>query len=639
MKARHIPNTLRVLILLGILGLFNLTQIVPSAEAMEKWWPSRYGADDELGTLNEITPQKVVEAASVVGNGQVYSLGTEYGRESPGYPPRFWETTCLAHRILNPLGTNKFVWLEEEFTGCPGVGTQFDGLGHVGIEYAPGDIRFYNGRKLSDVLAGNALLKRWGMDQTPQVVTRGIMADMVAYKGRELKAGEAIGTADIEACLKKQEMEVKPGDALLIHTGWMRWYKEDKKKFMSGEPGITVDVIEWANKKRVAMIGTDQWATEVVPMAEKGPLFPVHTTAAKYGMYLVQNLFLDEVAKDKVYESMFVFTHPRIAGSTQGIGNPLVIGNGPDPKNEGPILGPEPEGKRWWPSRYGEKDELGSLNELTSERVSTAAKLVKHGKVFDMGTRYAVENPGFPPRYWHNTTLAHRLQPALGSNKFVWLEEMFSGCPGVGTQTDILAHTAKEYEPGDIRFYNGFKLSEVLSGNALAVKFQQWVPIVTRGVLADMAAFKGRDLEIGEPITPEDLEGCLKEQNVEVNPGDALIINTGWMKWFTEDPKKFMKGHPGITVAAAEWAYKKRLSFIAIDQWSTEVVPMINKKEVWPVHTKAQTELGFTWGQNFVTDDLSKDCAKDKVYDFMFINACPKIPGTTQGISSPIAIK
>ncbi len=237
------------------------------ATGQEPWWPSRYGADDELGTLNEITPAKVLEAMKYVGNGQVYSLGTEYRRENPGFVPRFWETTALAHRTVTPLGNNKFVWLEEEFTGCPGVGTQIDGLAHVGVEYAPGDIRFYNGRKLMDVIDVNkALLKRWGMDSYPQVVTRGVLADMVAFYGRELNAGDPISAADVQECLKRQGVEALPGDALLIRTGWFKWFKEDPKKFIGGEPGITVDVVDWAYEKKIAFLGFDQWSSEVVPM-------------------------------------------------------------------------------------------------------------------------------------------------------------------------------------------------------------------------------------------------------------------------------------------------------------------------------------------------------------------------------------
>jgi len=610
------------------------------ATGQEPWWPSRYGADDELGTLNEITPAKVLEAMKYVGNGQVYSLGTEYRRENPGFVPRFWETTALAHRTVTPLGNNKFVWLEEEFTGCPGVGTQIDGLAHVGVEYAPGDIRFYNGRKLMDVIDVNkALLKRWGMDSYPQVVTRGVLADMVAFYGRELNAGDPISAADVQECLKRQGVEALPGDALLIRTGWFKWFKEDPKKFIGGEPGITVDVVDWAYEKKIAFLGFDQWSSEVVPMVDSEEKWPVHCEAiAKRGFTWGQNLDMESLAKDKVYEFLFAFTFPKIEGLTQGIGNPIAIGRGPSPK-EAPFIGEEPKGKQWWPSRYGEKDELGTLNELTSAKVVEAAALVKHGKIFDMGTSYGSKNPGFPPRFWHSTTLAHRVLSPLGKNKFVWLEEQFSGCPGVGTQTDNPAHVGIEYEPGDIRFYNGFTLEEVLNGSAMAVKFQDWPPIVTRGVLADMASFYGRELDAGDPVSAKDIQDCLARQGVDVKPGDALLVRTGWMRWFTEDPAKFMSGEPGITADVIEWAYEKRLSFIAVDQWSSEVVPMVDSEEKWPVHCEAIAKRGFTWGQDFDMEALAEDCKTDTIYEFLFIDSCPKITGITQGISAPIAIK
>ncbi len=610
------------------------------ATGQEPWWPSRYGADDELGTLNEITPAKVLEAMKYVGNGQVYSLGTEYRRENPGFVPRFWETTALAHRTVTPLGNNKFVWLEEEFTGCPGVGTQIDGLAHVGVEYAPGDIRFYNGRKLMDVIDVNkALLKRWGMDSYPQVVTRGVLADMVAFYGRELNAGDPISAADVQECLKRQGVEALPGDALLIRTGWFKWFKEDPKKFIGGEPGITVDVVDWAYEKKIAFLGFDQWSSEVVPMVDSEEKWPVHCEAiAKRGFTWGQNLDMESLAKDKVYEFLFAFTFPKIEGLTQGIGNPIAIGRGPSTK-EAPFIGEEPTGKQWWPSRYGEKDELGTLNELTSAKVVEAAALVKHGKIFDMGTSYGSKNPGFPPRFWHSTTLAHRVLSPLGKNKFVWLEEQFSGCPGVGTQTDNPAHVGIEYEPGDIRFYNGFTLEEVLSGSAMAVKFQDWPPIVTRGVLADMASFYGRELDAGDPVSAKDIQDCLARQGVDVKPGDALLVRTGWMRWFTEDPAKFMSGEPGITADVIEWAYEKRLSFIAVDQWSSEVVPMVDSEEKWPVHCEAIAKRGFTWGQDFDMEALAEDCKTDTIYEFLFIDSCPKITGITQGISAPIAIK
>ncbi len=111
------------------------------------------------------------------------------------------------------------------------------------------------------------------------------------------------------------------------------------------------------------------------------------------------------------------------------------------------------------------------------------------------------------------------------------------------------------------------------------------------------------------------------------------------MRWFKEDPKKFISGEPGITLDVSDWAYRKRLSFFAVDQWSSEVVPMVDKEQKWPVHCRTIAKYGFTWGQDFDMEALAKDCKADRVYEFMFINACPRIYGITQGISAPIAIK
>ncbi|BBO73106.1 hypothetical protein DSCW_05230 [Desulfosarcina widdelii] len=617
--------------------VFNTKVLIASDQA---WWPSRYGKDDQLGTLNEISKLNIIEAKKVVGNGKIYELGVEYKSENPGYPPRFWETTCLAHPLRKMLGENKMTWLEEEFAGCPGKGTQIDGPAHIAVEYMPGDLRFYNGFKLSEVLTNKATLKKFDMKTTPSIVTKGILVDMVSVKGRNLKAGEKVTKSDIVNFLIKNNIRNKPGDALLINTGWLHWFWDDPKKFMSGEPGITKDVIEWAYEQHVSFIGTDQWATEVLPSEDTKEVFPVHSEAlCKKGFYWGQNLDLRALAKDRIYEFMFIFAHPKIAGSTQGIGNPIAIGNGPA-KNKNKWYEVK-NTEKWWPSRYGENDELGTLNELHSGKVKEGIDLIRRGEVFEMGTSYEEQNPGYPPRYWHNLTLAHPLSSILGSNKMTWLEEIFIGCPGKGTQLDTPAHIGVEYSKGDIRFYNGFTLEETIGSNAKATKFgiEKTPAIVTRGILIDMVKHKGHELKKGEIVNKNDIIDYLKNKKLTLTPGDALMIRTGWMKNFYNDPEKFMSGEPGLAIDVIDWAYEKRLSFIATDQWATEVLPSENQNDVFPVHVEALCKKGFYWGQNFKMDKLAEDCNSDKKYEFMFVFTVPKITGTTQGIGNPIAIK
>jgi len=121
---------------------------------------------------------------------------------------------------------------------------------------------------------------------------------------------------------------------------------------------------------------------------------------------LGHNFCLDELAKDRVYEFMFISTHPKISGTTRGIGNPIAIAKGGLSK-ESTKINSGANRKKWWPSRYGAEDELGTLNELHAGKVLEAAPNVKKGRVFDLGTEYKEENPGVSPRFWHTITLAH----------------------------------------------------------------------------------------------------------------------------------------------------------------------------------------------------------------------------------------
>jgi kynurenine formamidase len=200
------------------------------------------------------------------------------------------------------------------------MGTQLDGLGHVEIDKV-----HYNGVPLEDILDPKGA-KKFGMEKVPPIVTRGVLLDMVAYKGRFLRGGEAITPADIEGCIEMEDVEIRPGDVVIFNTGWMRLWMKDNEKFLESEPGITVSTARYLAEKHVVAVGTDQWCTEVVPMEDPETLYPVHQELlAKNGIYLMQNLVTEKLAQDKVYEFFFVFTHPKIKGTVQGIGQPIAI--------------------------------------------------------------------------------------------------------------------------------------------------------------------------------------------------------------------------------------------------------------------------------------------------------------------------
>src|ERR671939_925849 len=200
----------------------------PSAglpDGQAPWWPSRYGPDDQIGSLNEISPAAIVAAARLVREGRVFDLGRVLHPEVPRFPGRFWQQTLVSNAHLNnprrPEGTdggwgkNQVNWLIELATGTFQIGTQLDGLNHLQI----GD-RFYNGWRTREIVEEWGTNKL-GIETVPPVVTRGVLADVARYLGVErLHAGYVIKVQDLEGTLHSQGVQVGPGDVLLVHTGW-----------------------------------------------------------------------------------------------------------------------------------------------------------------------------------------------------------------------------------------------------------------------------------------------------------------------------------------------------------------------------------------------------------------------------------
>lgn len=297
----------------------------------DPWWPSRYGALDELGTLNEIAPPKVVEAARLVRHGKVYDLGRTLHADVPRFEGRFWRQTLIssAHMINarrsdgddGGWGRNHLNWVTELVTGTMQIGTQLDGLNHLQI----GD-RFYNGWRARDIVEewGTAKL---GIETVPPVITRGVLADIAKSRGvTRLEAGDVITVPDLEAALRAQETVVKRGDVLLFHTGWGALWEEDPVRFTSGEPGVGMAVAEWLVEHRVAMTGADTWSFGAVPGEDPDrPFLVPQTLNVKHGLFIMENLATESLAAEGVHEFMFVLTHHKTRGSTAAVIAPAAV--------------------------------------------------------------------------------------------------------------------------------------------------------------------------------------------------------------------------------------------------------------------------------------------------------------------------
>jgi kynurenine formamidase len=327
------PNALLLLIIFALTGYVALGQRpAPNAKDAEetpigpKWWPSEWGADDQRGAANRLTPKKVLQAKDLIRTGQIYQLGRVYQAEMPILGKRHFALTIPGLPTGAPNGKNQLVHNDEMFSGEIGqMGTQFDGLGHIGV-HMDNDNIFYNGNKLSEF--GNAYgLKKLGVENAGPFVTRGVLLDVAGVKEeRSLKGGYAITVADLKKALAAANVAIEPGDVVLIRTGHGIHWMTDNKKFNESEPGIGMEAARWLTDQKVTLIGADNWAIEVVPSENPDRPFEVHQwDLTRNGVYHLENLDLDALAKDKVYEFAFVFVPLPLKGATGSPGNPIAI--------------------------------------------------------------------------------------------------------------------------------------------------------------------------------------------------------------------------------------------------------------------------------------------------------------------------
>jgi kynurenine formamidase len=201
------------------------------------WWPSRYGADDQAGSLNEITRTGRVRAASLVLRGQVFDLSYVLSSDTPAFGGRSFSQRLGSPE--GPIGRNRVGWVIERVMAPSQMGTHMDGLNHLHI-----DGRMYNGHHLDDVSEPWGT-SRCGAETLPQIVTRGLLLDIAAVHGvGRLTKGEVITPADADVAVAAHDLTVQPGDAVLFHTGWGRRWGMDDDGYVDGEPGPGVAMID-----------------------------------------------------------------------------------------------------------------------------------------------------------------------------------------------------------------------------------------------------------------------------------------------------------------------------------------------------------------------------------------------------------
>ena len=283
----------------------------------------RWGDADERGTLNLLTPERVVAAAALIRRGDVFPLGIPIDARTPqpgglrNPPMRVMTETGVGQEL--PGG---FHYADDYVHMALQSATQWDALAHVYY-----DDQLYNGFPASSVTPRGAA--RCGIDRHGSgVVGRGVLLDLPASLGVPwLECGQAILPDDLDAAARRQQVTVGAGDVLLVRTGWLRRVREEglTRELSFREPGLGLDTARWLADHDVAAVACDNFAVEVVPPEERGTMLPLHLVLIRdLGLTLGEMFDLealaDDCAEDGRYE--FFFSAPPLP-FTNGVGSPL----------------------------------------------------------------------------------------------------------------------------------------------------------------------------------------------------------------------------------------------------------------------------------------------------------------------------
>ncbi len=261
------------------------------------------------------------------------------------------------------------------------------------------------------------------------------------------------------------------------------------------------------------------------------------------------------------------------------------------------------------------------LRHVDEARRLAALRLVREGRLYDLGRVLDENVPVFPGRYFRQTlvTTAHHANgTGLGKNRVNWISEIVTGTQQVGTHIDALSHL----QEGECS-YGGYSVSDLAGNGGVRHLGVETVPqIVTCGWLVDVPG-----------LGPGDVIGLDAVAGLEPEPGDAVLFHTGWGRHW-EDPETYVSGEPGPGVELAEWLAARKVALTGCDTWSYGPVPPEDPDRPFEVPQRLNVRHGVFIVENL---DLSS-LAADGVERFALVLTHPRLRGATGAWTSPIAL-
>lgn len=299
--------------------------VATSAVSADECVPSPWGADDQIGAANRVTPERTVAAAELVKKGISHPLGIVIEPGMPAYPPRYTELQVVQpnQQFNADLGVGWEASSNDDVLQMwLGTGPQLDGLGHMG---EAGEFYNCNQGKDFSIITG---LTKLDISSIPPMVGRGVMIDIAKQMGVDsLQAGQPITSNDIKAAMKSQGVTVGEGDVVLLHTGYTdATLKQNPSLWAGSIPGITNEASVFLAGLKPMAVGADTWGLGAVPPRAGDKIFYDHVVLLKqHGIYILETMNTGRLADEGVHEFMFVLGQARLKGAVQMIINPVAM--------------------------------------------------------------------------------------------------------------------------------------------------------------------------------------------------------------------------------------------------------------------------------------------------------------------------
>jgi len=294
---------------------------------------SPWGPEDQIGALNLMTDASRLNILSRIASGKIYDLSVEYfvGMPSfhqlgdPGY--QYWLTHTPRGTVVdNPNGLGESMNARVSYTGdaismYTHMGTHIDALNHFGL-----DGKIWNGFTPERHL-GDKGWKKTGAETIPPIIARGVLIDVAGCKGvPSLASNYRVNSHDLKSALASQNIRLEKGDAVFIRTGQARHY-QDASAYLDNYPGLSLEAAKWlVNTKEVMLLGADNLSLEAFPSEREDNWVPVHTfLLAERGVMFVEQMMLEQLAQDRVYEFAFIAASLKLRGASGSPMRPIAI--------------------------------------------------------------------------------------------------------------------------------------------------------------------------------------------------------------------------------------------------------------------------------------------------------------------------